>query len=77
MTRAKDRLTLGAPLRFYMTQQTRNGDRHIYAMRTRFIPKEMLGLFETRSWSPPQPAGTRPAPVHRIDVGTQMLSMWD
>jgi hypothetical protein len=46
-------------------------------MRTRFIPKEMLGLFETRSWSPPQPAGTRPAPVHRIDVGTQMLSMWD
>jgi DNA helicase-2/ATP-dependent DNA helicase PcrA len=77
MTRAKDRLTLGAPLRFYVTQQTRNGDRHIYAMRTRFIPKEMLGLFETRSWSPPQPAGTRPAPVHRIDVGTQMLSMWD
>ncbi|GGE29464.1 DNA helicase [Primorskyibacter flagellatus] len=77
MTRAKDRLTLGVPLRFYVTQQTRNGDRHVYAMRTRFIPKEMLGHFETTSWSPPQPAGTRPAPVHRIDVGAQMLSMWD
>ena len=43
MTRAKDSLTLTLPMRFYVTQQSRNGDRHVYAMRTRFIPNEILG----------------------------------
>ncbi|WP_330451154.1 3'-5' exonuclease [Paracoccus marcusii] len=60
MTRAKDHLTLGLPQRFYVTQQTRNGDRHVYAIRTRFIPGGILDRFEAVSWSPPVIAG-RPA----------------
>ena len=76
MTRAKDHLTLGLPLRFYVTQQARNGDRHIYAMRTRFIPDEILGSFEAIHWSPPQHASTpRPAPAP-IDVAASMRQMW-
>ena len=38
MTRAKDQLDLIVPQRFYVTNQRRNGDRHVYAQRTRFIP---------------------------------------
>ncbi|MEZ5769926.1 MAG: 3'-5' exonuclease [Paracoccaceae bacterium] len=34
MTRAKDDLTIGLPLRFYVTGQPKSGDRHVYAMRT-------------------------------------------
>jgi DNA helicase-2/ATP-dependent DNA helicase PcrA len=34
MTRAKDRLWLMVPQRFYVQQQTRNGDRHLYAARS-------------------------------------------
>lgn len=77
MTRAKDQLTLGLPLRFYVTQQTRNGDRHVYAMRTRFIPREILHHFESVHWSPLQHGGAaqRPAPAP-IDVAASMRQMW-
>ena len=76
MTRAKDDLTLGLPLRFYVTQQPKNGDRHVYAMRTRFIPKEILDRFEAVHWSPERQGGEiRPAPAP-IDVAAQMREMW-
>lgn len=76
MTRAKDRLTLGLPLRFYVTQQTRNGDRHVYATRTRFIPNEILGQFDAFHWSPQHHGGqARPAPPP-IDVAQTMRQMW-
>ncbi len=76
MTRAKDALTLGLPLRFYVTQQAKNGDRHLYAMRTRFIPKEILDRFEALHWAPDrQGADLRPAPAP-IDVAAQMREMW-
>jgi hypothetical protein len=38
MTRAKDHLHLIVPQRFYAHQQRNNGYRHMYALRTRFIP---------------------------------------
>ena len=38
MTRAKDQLALIVPHRFYVHQQARGGDKHLYASRTRFIP---------------------------------------
>ena len=38
MTRAKDHLHLIVPQLFYAHQQRSNGDRHMYALRTRFIP---------------------------------------
>jgi len=37
MTRAKDHLQIVVPQRFYVTQQSGYGDRHVYAGRTRFI----------------------------------------
>jgi DNA helicase-2/ATP-dependent DNA helicase PcrA len=46
MTRAKDHLYLMQPHRFYTGSSRRNGDRHVYAPRTRFIPDDLLGLFE-------------------------------
>ena len=76
MTRAKDQLTLGVPLRFYVTQQTRNGDRHIHAMRSRFIGRDMLDRYEVIHWSPPiQGQPPRPAP-QAIDVAAKMRSLW-
>ncbi|QFT59393.1 DNA helicase II [Sulfitobacter sp. THAF37] len=77
MTRAKDRLTLAVPLRFYVTQQIRNGDRHVYAMRTRFIPKTMLDKFECFSWAPAPVAGASATAPGRINVAAQMTAMWD
>ncbi len=78
MTRAKDQLTLGVPLRFYVTQQTRNGERHLHAMRSRFISRDMLERFEVIHWRPPILAGDciRPPAPKTIDVSAKMRGMW-
>jgi DNA helicase-2/ATP-dependent DNA helicase PcrA len=55
MTRARDELTLWVPQRFYVTQQRALGDRHLYALRSRFVPDELLPLFDTA------PLGGEPA----------------
>lgn len=52
MTRARDELTLWVPQRFYVTQQRTWGDRHLYALRSRFIPDELLPLFDTAADAP-------------------------
>ena len=49
MTRARDHLYLIEPHRFYTGTSRRNGDRHVYASRTRFLPENVLGLFERRA----------------------------
>jgi DNA helicase-2/ATP-dependent DNA helicase PcrA len=79
MTRAKDHLHLIVPQRFYRHVQARNGDHHVYAARTRFIPDDILDTFEPTAWpilarSPttPHPAETR----MRIDLGARMRGMW-
>ncbi len=50
MTRAKDHLHLMVPQRFFVQQQRANGDRHVYAQRTRFIPSAILGKFDNCYW---------------------------
>ncbi|MGV8832774.1 MAG: ATP-dependent helicase [Devosia sp.] len=78
MTRARDELNLIVPQRFFVTQQAKHGDRHLYAQRTRFVPRAMVGLFEDILWPPVSPAhieGLSPAPV-RMDISAQMRGMW-
>jgi DNA helicase II / ATP-dependent DNA helicase PcrA len=55
MTRAKEQLHLLVPQRFYVSQQSGGGDRHVYAGRTRFVSEGMLAHFEQLAW-PPAPA---------------------
>jgi DNA helicase II / ATP-dependent DNA helicase PcrA len=78
MTRAKDDLHLVMPQRFFTHGQHAQGDRHVYASRTRFIPDRLLGLFERATW-PPTVADTAARPTSkgpRIDVGARMRGMW-
>ena len=78
MTRAKDSLHLITPHRFFTHGQARNGDRHVYASRTRFISGNLLPLFERVTW--PSIASVTPgqeaARQVRIDVAARMRSMW-
>ena len=46
MTRARQNLHLMVPQRFYVTQQGRFGDSHMYGSLTRFIPAEVAERFE-------------------------------
>jgi DNA helicase-2/ATP-dependent DNA helicase PcrA len=78
MTRAKDTLDLIVPQRFYITQQSGTGDRHVYAGRSRFIPNALLRYFEETGW-PPAPPRAEPDPASRqmaVDLAAKMREMW-
>ncbi|MES5045784.1 ATP-dependent helicase [Rhizobium nepotum] len=77
MTRAKDSLSLITPQRFFTHGQNAQGDRHVYAARTRFIPATLLQFFETATWPLVSAAASeRSAQQIRIDVGARMRAMW-
>ncbi|UYO42572.1 ATP-dependent helicase [Rhodopseudomonas palustris] len=78
MTRAKDDLHLVVPQRFFTHGQNAQGDRHVYASRTRFIPDRLLPLFERTSWPRVAPEATAAAAqrVPRIDINSRMRRMW-
>ncbi len=59
MTRAKEYLHLIVPQRFYITQQTAQGDRHVNAIRSRFITPRMLPHFEDSLWLSAETNGAR------------------
>ena len=78
MTRAKDQLMLMVPQRFYVHQQAKSGDKHLYAARTRFIPSAVAGQFDVRTWPAivrnghAEGQGTSPA----IDLSARMRGVW-
>jgi DNA helicase-2/ATP-dependent DNA helicase PcrA len=77
MTRAKEDLELIVPRRFHVHGQPRNGDRHVLASRTRFLPASTLKHFQQIAWPPL--AAAAPAPVRegpRVDLKARMRAMW-
>jgi DNA helicase-2/ATP-dependent DNA helicase PcrA len=69
---------LVVPQRFFVHGQHAQGDRHLYASRTRFIPEKLLGLFEQTAW-PALPAGTAarsPGQRQKVDISARMRGMW-
>ena len=79
MTRAKERLQLIVPQRFYVHQQTGMGDRHVYGSRTRYITNAMLPLFDHLPKLPDLPAG-RAAPKEpqapSVDVAKRVRNLF-
>src|SRR4051794_19329354 len=77
MTRARDNLHVVVPQRFFTHGQTPQGDRHVYASRSRFIPASLLPHFEGTSWPAAAAIGGAPdVRQHRVDVGARMGAMW-
>ncbi len=77
MTRAKDDLHLVVPQRFYTHGQNARGDRHVYASRTRFIPEQLLVLFERKAWpAVAAGSGARSASPARIDLKARTRARW-
>ncbi|WP_026187013.1 ATP-dependent helicase [Ensifer sp. BR816] len=78
MTRAKDSLHLVTPQRFFTHGQNAQGDRHVYASRSRFLPATLLQFFECSAWPAAKQtaAGQRDAQQVRVDVRARMRGMW-
>jgi DNA helicase II / ATP-dependent DNA helicase PcrA len=78
MTRAKDDLDLIVPQRFYTFNQSKLGDRHVYACRSRFIPDTILDAFDCQSWHEKSRVSDRAGKKTgaTIDVAASLLRMW-
>ena len=78
MTRAKQSLSLVSPLRFHVTQQRRDGDRHVYGARSRFMSDRLLGTMENRFAGRSENEGSafRVRSDKQIDVAERMRKMW-
>ena len=78
MTRAKRDLHLIAPLKYYVTQQSRTGDTHVYGARSRFLTDAVMQMMDSTTW--PAASSNRPQPKipdAQVDVRAQLRAMWD
>ena len=76
MSRARDHLHLVQPLRFYVRQQPRHGDAHVFAPRSRFLPEPVLEHFAQPVYGPPQDADAGGRTRARVDVASRLRAMW-
>ena len=79
MTRAKDELDLIAPQRFFVRTQSAHGDRHVYALRSRFLPEALGALFESSAAAYDSDAyddRTVREPAPPIDVAARIRARW-
>ena len=77
MTRARDRLAIVVPQRFYVAQQSRAGDRHVYASRSRFLTASVCDTLDHVTW-PVAATETPHAPKTRaaVDVAARIRDAW-
>jgi len=78
MTRAKHGLELVSPLKYYVTQQPRRGDGHVYGARSRFLTPKVMQCFDAATWpAEAQAAEERSArALPRIDVAARLRDQW-
>ncbi len=80
LTRAQNDLALVMPLKFHVTQQSRQGDSHVYGGRSRFMTEKVLKTLEATTFQGSRPGddslqGTGEQQV-TVDVGARLRDMW-
>jgi DNA helicase-2/ATP-dependent DNA helicase PcrA len=77
MTRAREHLELIQPMRFFSTHQPRLGAHHIHAPRSRFLPDDILHLFDRRAVRTiTEPDVPEVSQSVALRVGARMRGMW-
>jgi DNA helicase II / ATP-dependent DNA helicase PcrA len=80
LTRAQNDLALVVPLKFHLTNQSRQGDAHVYGGRSRFMTEKVLKHLEATSFHGSSSGGgdnLRPdAESSTLDVSARLKEMW-
>ncbi len=78
MTRAQNDLLLVAPLKFYLTNQPKNGAAHVYGGRSRFMTEKVLKCFDAVAFqgSSLSEATLADGAQSALDVTSRMKEMW-
>ena len=77
MTRAKNDLHLIAPLKYYVANQPKNGDRHVYGARSRFLTRAVMTRLDAITWPhhADQPSN-HPSSQARVNVAGKLRDLW-
>ncbi len=77
MTRARNELHLCAPLKYQVTQQPRDGDKHVYGAKSRFMTDKVLDTVERISLRNMRGVeNLRESEAATVDVVAQLKEMW-
>jgi DNA helicase-2/ATP-dependent DNA helicase PcrA len=77
MTRARNELHLCAPLKYQVTQQAKDGDRHVYGAKSRFMTDKVLETFDKTTYrSLSGAASLRAGDAATVDVVAELKEMW-
>lgn len=78
MTRARQSLQLIAPLKYHVTQQRRDGDKHVYGARSRFMTDRLMQTVQACFHGRAEPGTARLASRtgKQLDVAGRMRDMW-
>jgi DNA helicase-2/ATP-dependent DNA helicase PcrA len=77
MTRAREDLHLIAPLKYYVTNQSKSGDRHVYGAKSRFLTAAVMATLNPVAW-PDAHDGALDARATqaRVNVAGKLRSLW-
>jgi DNA helicase-2/ATP-dependent DNA helicase PcrA len=80
LTRAQNELALIMPLKFHLTQQSRQGDAHVYGGRSRFMTERVLKTLEPATFHGSAPGASEALQATgsavTLDVGAKLREMW-
>jgi DNA helicase-2/ATP-dependent DNA helicase PcrA len=76
MTRAKTDLHLMAPLKYYVTQQSRMGDRHVYGAKSRFLTRAVMQCLEPVAYGETMEEGLHAGGTAAVDVALRLRGLW-
>jgi DNA helicase-2/ATP-dependent DNA helicase PcrA len=77
MTRARNELHLCAPLKYAVTQQSKEGDAHVYGAKSRFMTAKVLACCDQRTFHSQRSADhLRHVDTEAVDVAAQLKEMW-
>ncbi len=67
-----------SPLRYYIPQQPRSGDAHVYGARSRFLTPAVMATLDALVWPPAEQNPERAADEShpRVDVAARLKGMW-
>ncbi len=76
MTRAKTDLHLISPLKYYVTQQSRMGDKHVYGAKSRFLTAGVMRCLQEVSYGGSPDDDKALAGKPRVDVASALRGIW-
>jgi DNA helicase-2/ATP-dependent DNA helicase PcrA len=77
MTRARDALHLISPLKYYVTQQSRLGDAHVYGAQSRFLTAGVRRTLTAVAAVPVTESDAARRAQPALDLGARMRALWD